>query len=349
MKNRNIFSSPVLAAGLVIYSLISATSVYAETNAEEEKTQQSEAKPVKNPPPALSPEKQAELNDQLLYRITVGRADDVKILLSRGADPDVADSQGVPAITIAAERWDVESTPMVKALVDGGANLSFPNNPLMNPLIIAVKTEKPEMVAYLIEHGAEYYISDENGQPLRQLAASVSQEVLAPIAAAIKADEERLRQLRSNENLNKLIDQLTFGHCAAQYLTYYLKSGQDDLEETEPVEEAIDLYKEEALKAHGKLRELFDVTNQELEGVGKKCREVITQMLDDMVSNRNRKKLGVGTRDDLNRRCTIISDRWYARVVEEEEKMISREQGPEVEIVEEEPEEVKDKGKNGNE
>ena len=68
---------------------------------------------------ALSP-----LDNELVYRASLGQARDVQALLDQGANPKVKTDKNVPIIFSAVERQDPEQMGVVRALVDAGADIN---------------------------------------------------------------------------------------------------------------------------------------------------------------------------------------------------------------------------------
>src|SRR5262249_6646459 len=62
------------------------------------------------------------LEDEMLYRINFGSADDVRVLLDKGADANATNKQGETALEIAIERNDAEASGIAMVLIEKGAD-----------------------------------------------------------------------------------------------------------------------------------------------------------------------------------------------------------------------------------
>lgn len=265
-----------------------------------------------------------EVDDALIYRATVGRADDVKILLERGANPNTRNDENIPVIAIAAERWDDEAAPIVKALADKGGEFNYASEPKFNPLIIATRLGNTPIVKYLIEKGGNYYVRDETGHTLLDIAAQAKRtEAHALIQAAIDADMERRKAERSMDNLNKLVKKFSYDNCTVQYLRYYLSSEQEKLANSNDYNTRIQTLLNEISQTNGKLREIFFIRVEDLKKVSSRSIDYIFKELEEMGSNRNRRELGIGKEEDLAKRCNKIAGRWEVVVRDQNQKKVT--------------------------
>ncbi|MBN8530354.1 MAG: ankyrin repeat domain-containing protein [Alphaproteobacteria bacterium] len=273
---------------------------------------------------ALEPTQRREVDDALIYRSAVGRADDIKILLERGANPDTRNDENIPVIAIAAERWDNEAAGIVIALVEKGAEFAYADEPKFNPLIIATRLGNTDIVKYLLGKGANYYVRDERGRPLVDIATQAKrEEARALIQAAINADLERKRAERSLDNLNKFVKQFSYDNCAVQYLRYYLSSEQESIADPATYNARIQTLMNDIAQTNGKLREIFNIRVEDSKKVSTRSIDYIFKELEDMVSNRNRRAQGFGKEEDLAKRCNKIANRWEVVVLDQNRKKVT--------------------------
>jgi len=94
----------------------------------------------------------AEQGTALLAAIGHGQDAAARLLLSRGADPNLADSEGDRAVLIAAIRKDADA---VHALLAAGAKPNFKDQVGFTPLFAACFSSQPEVVAELLGAGAD--------------------------------------------------------------------------------------------------------------------------------------------------------------------------------------------------
>jgi ankyrin repeat protein len=110
------------------------------------------------------------------------QGDVIKYLLSIGADPNAVDKSGVAPLHRAVRR---RSLTAVRALLDGGANLSQRNNSGSTALHLAVQTtgasgsgsdeareQQAEIIKLLLERGASPTDEDFHGKTVNEAATS---------------------------------------------------------------------------------------------------------------------------------------------------------------------------------
>lgn len=112
----------------------------------------------------------------------------VKFLLQRGANPDIADKNGVYPIQIAAQLGFIEG---VERLIEGGADVDVSATTGETPLISAVHRRDLKMIEILVENGASPDRSDNSGRSARDYAALMGGRsgVLEAIEEAEGADQ----------------------------------------------------------------------------------------------------------------------------------------------------------------
>lgn len=112
----------------------------------------------------------------------------VKFLLQRGANPDIADKNGVYPIQIAAQLGFIEG---VERLVQGGADIDVSDSTGETPLISAVHRRDLKMIEMLVKNGANPDRTDNSGRSARDYAALMGARsgVLAAIEKAEGTDE----------------------------------------------------------------------------------------------------------------------------------------------------------------
>ncbi len=97
-----------------------------------------------------------------------GTADQVKLLLTFGADPNAATTSGLTALHQAAARGNLD---MVKELVQAGAEVNAITKDGRTPIFYAAARGKASTVSYLLDKKAEINLADENGVTPLILAA----------------------------------------------------------------------------------------------------------------------------------------------------------------------------------
>lgn len=251
------------------------------------------------------------LQQELIYRVSFGRGEDVKLLLNQDVDVNLKNEEGWPMLAIAADRTDEEALEVVTALVEAGADVNLTDKNKNYPIINATRKNNAAVVAYLIEHGADIYVRDKDGYTVRNIAEQGQHdEVLALIDAKIKADEEHLARLKSPQNLNKLVRDYAHYNCLSQYWSYYFASKQDPEVEESEIMARRESAEQKALLTMQEIHRLFLMDANSLQSVGSNSKGTIQSELENMVSNRNRKTKGVGQEADAEKRCRRIANLW---------------------------------------
>lgn len=116
------------------------------------------------------PEYNTELSGELVYRASLGSVEDVKLLLSQGADPNARDEGGKPALALASIRTDAQALEVLQALVQAGADVNLPDAEGQTPVFHAARRANLETIRWLEERGANLYHADYHGDIARNLA-----------------------------------------------------------------------------------------------------------------------------------------------------------------------------------
>lgn len=124
---------------------------------------------------AATPEEkaQAKLNSDLAYKAFFGTADEVLMLIEKGASPAAVDKKGAPAIALAALRKptaDHQSIAVIKALLASGADINQRDKEGKTALFYAARVGNLENVKLLLDSGADYYLLDKSGETARNYA-----------------------------------------------------------------------------------------------------------------------------------------------------------------------------------
>lgn len=250
------------------------------------------------------------IHDDLVYQVALGEADEVKLLLEEGANPNTTNEDGIPAISLAAQRGDAESLEIIKALVGAGANLNVRDNRGETPLMNAIAVRHLEAVHFLISSGSDFYAVNTNGKSVLQQAEWVGDEdIIALVNQAVTMDKERRAERVSGDYMYEKLDEYLYYNCARQYMAYYKASGQDPLDEDQ-YQRHIEKMDAIIHNAQIELEYNFDMRREDIERMGKDTRQLIFDEMENLISNRNRRKHGVGKEADLDKRCKNILNMW---------------------------------------
>lgn len=134
--------------------------------------------------PAFAQEKiqDASARSDFIYRVNLGRADDVRLLMRQGSSPNQLSGEGVPVLCLAAGRVDPEGVNVTQALLEAGANLNGRDGKGQTALFYAAKAGNIATINYLLDAGIDMYALDNNGDVARTIAhRSGQQEALKAI------------------------------------------------------------------------------------------------------------------------------------------------------------------------
>ena len=115
-----------------------------------------------------------------------GSGKSMEILLKAKADPDVCDLRGITPLALAIRNGDFQK---VKALVNAGASV---NKPILNgratPLLLAVRVGRKNIIAFLLEKGADPNQADPEGNTPLHYAAALNNPSAVQALLEAKAD-----------------------------------------------------------------------------------------------------------------------------------------------------------------
>ena len=109
-------------------------------------------------------------SDEIIYRTNIGRADDVALLIKRGASPNETNESGVPLISLAASRMDSECINVINVLLEAGADINKTDKRGQTALFYAAKNGNEKAVSYLLEKGIRYSAADNFENNARNIA-----------------------------------------------------------------------------------------------------------------------------------------------------------------------------------
>ncbi|NBX03206.1 MAG: ankyrin repeat domain-containing protein [Alphaproteobacteria bacterium] len=111
-----------------------------------------------------------QLANEIVYRVNLGRAEDIKLLLEQGASPDQVNDDGVPILALACSRKDEEGSKIIAALVEYKANVNIQDPHGKTALFYAAKFGNKEAVKLLLDAKINYYAIDNRGDIARTVA-----------------------------------------------------------------------------------------------------------------------------------------------------------------------------------
>ncbi|MGE0754646.1 MAG: ankyrin repeat domain-containing protein [Alphaproteobacteria bacterium] len=120
--------------------------------------------------PLQAAESGKSLQDEVIYRVHLGRAQDVELLLTKEVSPHITNSEGIPLLALAASRGDAQSIPVMETLLAAGADINGKDSVGRTALFHAARVNNKESVLFLMEKGIDYYSVDNNGDIARTIA-----------------------------------------------------------------------------------------------------------------------------------------------------------------------------------
>lgn len=251
-----------------------------------------------------------KLNRDLISKSSYGRADDVAILLSQGADANTINPAGLTPLHLAAGRADAEAAKIIDVLLKNAADIYKADRRGNMPIIEAVRAGTALSVKTLIDNKALVTIKNHNGKSLIKLAEERGdKEIIALVETAAKEEEKKLAELTGGDGLKKHIQRYSMLSCSGQYLKFY-KSENPKAMSDEKFHEVIANNQSETKILGDRINALFDITQKELLNIRSISKRLIQQDLDRLETKDNRLYNGFGNNEDLNRRCKKIAGYW---------------------------------------
>lgn len=276
-------------------------------------------------PFAISAEEPAKSNFEkiqdgdLIYRVTLGKADEVLKLLEKGANPNATNINAMPALSAAAERLDGESAAIAAHLLDKGAAIDGVDPDGNTALHTAIKMQNTDMIWFLLSRGADFHLKNKQEQTPLALAESLGVEpVTALIKQAIAIEQQRIVDAKSEAALKITMRKHAYMNCAASYLRYYEISvkGRNSKEVDKSFADQTKTLKDYA--EH--MQKQFSLSPSDVAYIAYTSSDSIVGELDAMVSNQNRERLGFGSQEDMDKRCSKIADAWNLSVFDPKKK-----------------------------
>tara|TARA_B100001123_G_scaffold325630_1_gene366048 strand:- start:5512 stop:6324 length:813 start_codon:yes stop_codon:yes gene_type:complete len=266
-----------------------------------------------------------DVQEELIYRTSNGKVEDVRLLAAKIPDlSTIRDGAGWPLLSIAASRADGLALPVVKVLHDAGANLNDGGPQKNYPIFIAVQSGNQDVVQYLLEQGADYRVRDVYGMTIIDFAEqSATPDIAEMVAAAVARDRAAYRDARSPQAFNHHFKGLAEATCAHQYYAFYYATKQDPIPEAEQ-KETLAQYEADAAKHLGHLQHYFQLANFISQKLIEQTRAEMRVELDNLVSNRWRRKKGVGSQEDMQTRCNAIVAKYEGWSREDAEQLNAR-------------------------
>ncbi len=255
--------------------------------------------------------KQITVQKELVYRVKFGSSKDVAYLISKGGNVNATDESRTLLTSIAAARANGFSVPILRELVKGGADLNIGGANNLFPIIIASRNNDIELMKYLLTQKVDVNVLDKNGvTPYKIAKYQGNDEVLDLIKDLVDKHAEDAEYRKSEENHQIQLRGLLENRCQYQYTYYYYKTGM--AKSPENIDQIMADYNSQIQKNLTDLINIFGMDRDTQKQAQRYVAEAINDELTEMISNRNRRRLGVGSDGDKEKRCTKIADKWLA-------------------------------------
>ncbi|MBY0354360.1 MAG: hypothetical protein K2Q12_01370 [Rickettsiales bacterium] len=241
---------------------------------------------------------------ELAYQVRFGQAADVMTLVQKGGNPDQINESGMPLVSVAASRRDGLAVPILRALVSGHANINQGGPSRQFPIIIATRQRDVELVAFLVrEAKADLSVRDPNGALPREIAAHNNDtKIIAIIDEPVAQQLAELKARQAPERRALLLHDYIYHYCAHQYLYYYYSSKQDAVS-PDIQTQTLAQHKGVITSSINDLQQFFGLQQESIFPIAKDVSQRLVAELERYISNRNRRKNGVGTPQDMQSRC----------------------------------------------
>lgn len=111
-----------------------------------------------------------DLNAELIHASAAGSPKEITGLIKEGAQPTAKNMVGTPALSLAATRGDDRAVEAIAALLASGASIEVKDEIGRTPLFYAASMGRADNVQFLLERGAQYYHTDNEGNIARTIA-----------------------------------------------------------------------------------------------------------------------------------------------------------------------------------
>lgn len=247
------------------------------------------------------------LDDNLLYRINFGSAEDVRVLLEKGANPNARNKQGETALEVAFQRNDGESSGMSLALVDKGASIDVPDSTGNPPIFGAIKYRQFKVVKLLMDKGVDLHLKSAEGVPLFDYAKVYGDpDTLKLLQDMLDKEKANADRLRDPNRFKEIVKIYTNDSCLYQYWSFFLSSRQAP-EKAVDTQKKIDEIKHNIYQLISQIQLYYAAASTNaLRNVSSQAVQKMYNELNAMISNSNRADNGVGSEEDANKRCDKI-------------------------------------------
>jgi|GEM_PF-4965405 len=260
---------------------------------------------------------QAPQVEDFLRRVSFGSATDVKYYIDNGMDPNSA-NDGYNALELAIAREDAESINIVRALVEGGADIWHTNPHGDYALHSAIKHNNIEAVKYIMNMGVSLYAKNNEGLTPEKLAIAYDHpEIVKLIKQTKLARKKALADLRTGENLIKYLKLYSFNHCTQQFIEYHVNSPKTTDANKTILQQVLQDQADESTKYVDLLHGIFDMSEKSLKAINLNSRQAVYNRLQVLAPKLKTAASNVAQDKFVKQRCGKISDKIVSQVVKD--------------------------------
>ena len=170
---------------------------------------------------------------EIVYRASFGRADDIRLLVDKGASPNQPNADGVPIIAVAAVRSDPEALNVIKMLIELRANINAADPKGQNALFYAARAGNVDVVNLLLAYKIDNLAFDANGDTARTVATkSGHQDVVFALDDFAQNKNVRVNEIRKEMMLKKQQQKSDNAQKAANIEKALQQVGTDNADKT---------------------------------------------------------------------------------------------------------------------
>ena len=295
---------------------------------------------------------QKKLNANLIYQTFFGDDEQIMRLVEQGANPHALNKDGVPALALAATRKTPEGINVIKALLASQVNIDQTDGNGQTALFYAARIGNLDAVKLLLDSGAQYYLTDKEGNIARNIAYTrgymsvfhyMDNFVNTKRESVLNAYKERAEELANptlplpvskaeteapaptptpprpiykkmdGEAFSDAVKQLSFHSCSVQYW-YFVKGAhlKTPLTSAELNNEVSKHSK--AAKEQTHILKEFGAGKRYLGKIKGPSKQRIYKELESFGSNITRNSHGIGKPEDAKKRCDNIADNWMIQM-----------------------------------
>lgn len=252
-----------------------------------------------------------DLARNFLYSVEQGSARDVKHYISQGANPNLSNTLGRPALLIAAGRPDPDAEEIVRILLENGAEVDARDKNNETAIIAAVTKGTYESLAHIVNYYPSIDVKNRWGETLWEIAERRGDERFMRLVVAKAGEREAYqKQFMSQENLDRLINKFAYLNCSYSYLNFYSRNVDEDEIDPDGLRRVLNGQKEEIKSVVFNINRYFNLKDKRLDKIKKVVGQQITAELRHYFSQYKAKRVGIGTDADLKKRCTRLAAQW---------------------------------------